>query len=228
MQDDRREQLVALWMESFGDDRCAVQNFFDTAFSPDRYHAIEMDGQIVSALYWLDYKVESSKVAYIYAAATQKEYRDRGIFRRLMEESHHILLDKGYSGAALVPGSKELFDLYEKFGYEVTIFRPENLGKINNESGQSIRISAEEYELIRNRMLPRLAAIPEDYVMKYAETFAYFYKNDNEIYAVSKDNQARIFELIREDDFICNKPHGMFLPLKESCPVPCYIGLDLG
>ena len=109
--------LRSLWREAFGDEDSFLDAFFGTAYSPDRARVAMIDGNVAGALYWFDCSLEGRKYAYIYAVATAKSYRGRGVCTALMRDTHSHLKDGGYSGAVLVPGDAPLFAFYEKMGY---------------------------------------------------------------------------------------------------------------
>ena len=88
--------LKALWQEAFGDSKETVDAFFATGFSQDRCHYIVENNVPVSALYWFNCELSGCKLAYIYAVATLKSHRGKGLARRLMEEAHQILKEQGY------------------------------------------------------------------------------------------------------------------------------------
>jgi len=97
--------LRALWKEAFGDSDEFLDSFMSTAFSPCRAMCAK-DGEKISAmLYWFDCECRGERVAYLYAVATAKGYRNRGICSALMERTHGHLSEKGYTGVLLVPGS---------------------------------------------------------------------------------------------------------------------------
>lgn len=110
--------LRALWKQAFGDTDAFLDGFFSAGFSEDRCCTIDKGGKLAAMLYWFDCHWDGRKIAYLYAVATDKDYRNQGLCRALMEHTHNHLRSLGYAGAVLVPGSRELFSLYEKLGYQ--------------------------------------------------------------------------------------------------------------
>ena len=104
--------LKQLWQEAFGDDDAFLESFFSVAFSPNHCRCLFLSGQVAAALYWFDCSWKEEKVAYIYAVATDKAFRGRGLCSALMKDTHKHLFSQGYRGAALVPGNQGLFQLY--------------------------------------------------------------------------------------------------------------------
>ena len=71
--------LHALWHEAFGDDRAAIDAFFQTCYKPENTLIAAENGMPVSVLYWIeaDYRSggETFSARYIFAAATAKNAR---------------------------------------------------------------------------------------------------------------------------------------------------------
>ena len=109
-------QLRALWKEAFGDTDEFLDTFFTAAYSADRCRCCTENGEVIAALYWFDCSYGDEKIAYIYAVATAKAHRGRGICKRLMEDTHAYLSAHAYGAAMLVPGSEGLFAFYERLG----------------------------------------------------------------------------------------------------------------
>ena len=111
------EPLRQLWKQAFGDTDAFIDSFFRVGYSQNHCRQITENGKVVSALYWFDSKFDNKKIAYLYGIATHKEYRNRGLCRLLLEDTHRHLKDLGYEGTLLVPSNSQLFSFYEKFGY---------------------------------------------------------------------------------------------------------------
>jgi predicted acetyltransferase len=95
--------LRALWKEAFADEDVFLDIFFSASFSPERCRCLTVQDQLAAALYWMDCSAGEAKLAYIYAVATAKAYRGRGLCRALLEDTHAVLKRMGYAGAILVP-----------------------------------------------------------------------------------------------------------------------------
>jgi predicted acetyltransferase len=137
--------LRQLWQQAFGDSNETLDAFFATGFSPDRCHYLMENDTVVSALYWFDCQLNGQKLAYLYAVATDEKYRGRGLCRALMENTHSHLLEQGYAAAVLVPGTENLFCLYEKMGYATFGYVWEFTCKAENAPVQLQKLTAAEY-----------------------------------------------------------------------------------
>ena len=147
--------LRALWQEAFGDSEDFLDSFYSTAFSPDRSLCAWVEDNLASALYWFDCSFGTERAAYLYAVATAKAYRGRGICSALMENTHQLLKNLGYSLAILVPGTEELFDFYKKMGYEVCSCIREFVCTSSENAASMRQIGIEEYRETRKILLPQ-------------------------------------------------------------------------
>ncbi len=167
--------LRNLWQEAFGDTEQFLDNFYQTAFSFKRCRCITIDGKVVAALYWFDCLYMDRKVAYLYAVATAKAFQGQGLCHRLMEDIHGHLEALGYEGAILVPGSAELFKLYESMGYQTCCHIREFSCSSAAEAVHLQRIPKEEYAILRRRMLPECGVLQENENLDFLQTQAIFF-----------------------------------------------------
>ena len=238
--------LADLWKEAFADSEDFINGFFETAFSPEHTLCIKDEGRVVSALYILDCSFEGEPIAYIYAVATAEQYRGRGLARRLMESAYEILKEKGYAGAILVPGSKELFAMYGKLGYRTAGTVREFVAKQGDTPVALTQIDAAEYARLRKTYLPRGGVVQEGALLAFLGSYARFYKGDDFLLSATGDGGQLIAqELLGNADAApgilqaLNLPKGcfrtpgthrefaMYLPLTADCPTPGYFGLAL-
>ena len=109
--------LRLLWSEVFGDTDELLDTFFEKEHNITHSLCAIADGKAVGMLHWLDFSFENQKIAYIYAVAVSEDYRNNGIFTRLLQSSHDVLRDTGYAFSSLVPASDSLFETYASRGY---------------------------------------------------------------------------------------------------------------
>lgn len=177
-------QLRSLWKEAFGDTDAFLDSFFETAFSPERCRYIAVDGCVAAALYWFDCRCDGARLAYIYAVATAKIHRGKGLCRTLMEDTHTHLKAAGYAGSILVPGEKELFAMYEKMGYAPF----SGMDTLSCRAGTpvSIReISPAEYAALRTQHLPHRGV--EQDGMEFLASYAKLYAGSDFILAATEE-----------------------------------------
>lgn len=238
--------LKALWLEAFDDTPDIPEAFFATGFSTERFQCVWQDHKPVSALYWFDCTLHGQKIAYLYAAATAKDYRGRGLFRQLMTQTHETLTQKGYAGAVLVPGSRNLYDLYEKLGYR-TVTSVTEFDCDWSETPVALQeLAPDRYAALRKALLPEGALLQEGETLAFFLTQGKFYAGADFLLAAAvEDGMLAAQELLGNTSAApgilraLNLPRGrfrapgtgrdfaMFLPLRPQCPVPAYLGLAL-
>lgn len=237
-------QLKVLWREAFGDPDSWIDSFFTTAFSPERCRCITEDGQTVAALYWLDCACQGKKLAYMYAVATAKAYRGKGLCRALMADTHAHLVAKGYAGAVLVPGSDALRAMYEKMGYRTCTAVSRVCCEAGSEKTQLIPVDTAAYAALRRRLLPAGGVAQEGENLDFLASFSKLYRGEDFLLAAYvEDGIVHGVELLGNTIAApgivaalgCTRgqfrtpgeeaPFAMYLPLADHCPVPTYFGI---
>lgn len=235
--------LRLLWQEAFGDDEAFLEQFFSTAFAPDRCRCITVDGQSVAALYWFDCQAYGQPVAYLYAVATAKAHRGKGFCRALMENAHSHLAYLGYAGTILVPGNDALFEMYKAMGYSTCSTISEFSCAAAEHPVQLRPIDIAEFAAARRRYLPQGGVVQEENNLPLLQTMTEFYAGEDFLLTVSREEGAFFApELLgntaaapmiltafgkKEGVFRTpgdDKPFAMYHPLKHLNP-PEYFGL---
>ena len=127
-----RAELIELWAEAFGDGEGFVSSFLDAYMIPEySVPAVISEGRLVSALYLIEFPLWSySKLvgdcAYIYAAATKKDFRNRGYMSDLIKYSAELCKNRGLKAIFLFPQERTLFDFYARFGFRA-IYAAKNI-----------------------------------------------------------------------------------------------------
>ena len=113
--------LHALWHEAFGDDRAAIDAFFQTCYKPENTLIAAENGMPVSVLYWIeaDYRSvgEMFSACYIFAAATAKSARSKGYMSALLDYARRTAEKRQIDLLFLVPAEETLFAYYGARGY---------------------------------------------------------------------------------------------------------------
>lgn len=239
-------ELGRLWQQAFGDSDETLDAFFTTGFSPDRCHYLTENGLPVSALYWFDCRLDGQKLAYLYAVATHKKHRGRGLARRLMTETHGILKEKGYAGVILVPGTKDLFAMYERLGYGTVSQIREFSARQGSAPVVLHQINATQYADLRRQYLPKGGVLQEDATLDFLQTYCKFYAGEDFLLAVANNGDTLIAQELLGDEKAApgilgalgisegqfrtpgnGREFAMYLPLTDDCPRPAYFGLAL-
>lgn len=238
--------LRRIWKQAFGDTDEMLDTFFSTGFSKDRCHYLCENSVPVSALYWFDCTLDGQRLAYLYAVATEETHRNQGLARRLMEQTHSILQKKGYAGAILVPGSKELFSLYEKLGYRTVCEVNEFSSQWGDAPVALTEIGAQQYAQLREQYLPTGGVVQEGAAINFLQTYCRFFAGEDFLLAASIDKNTLVAQellgntaaapgILRALDIPQGtfrtpgreRPFVMLLPLQKNCPKPTYFGLAL-
>ncbi len=239
-----KPQLKALWKEAFGDTDAWIDSFMVTAFSPDRCRYMEQNGTIAAALYWFDCSCRGQKLAYIYAVATAKAHRGKGLCRSLMEDTRDHLAASGYDGVVLVPGSDGLRAMYEKMGYRTCTGISQVNCRAGSEKAALTPVDDETYGALRRQFLPEGGVLQEGENLCFLASYARLYRGkDFLLAAYVEDNTVHGIELLGNaaaapgivaalgadrGQFRAageEVPFAMFLPLAEHCPIPTYFGI---
>lgn len=240
---EREPQLKALWSLAFGDSGEAIEQFFTTAYAPERCRCVLLDGQVAAALYWFDTRWDGQKLAYLYAVATHPDFRNRGLCRALMEDTHQLLMALGYDGALLTPAETPLRRMYAGMGYQDCC----SVSELSSAAGTPVavrEIGREEYAILRRKLLPEGGVIQEGENLAYLETYAQLYAGEDFLLAaVQEGGKLHGLELLGNKDAApgilaalgCREgsfrvpgkdiPFTMFRPLKAGARAPGYFGL---
>lgn len=186
--------LCRLWKQAFGDTDDFLEDFFCVAFSQERCATLDKDGNLAAMLYWFDCTWEGRKVAYIYAVATDKAYRNQGLCRALMESTHEHLRTSGYAGAVLVPGSLQLFTMYEKLGYTPFCNALTLTLDAGDEAVDLARLSHEEYSKRRMPLLPHGSVVQDDLTFDFLATFCNFYTDGDCLFCGGMEEETFYFQ----------------------------------
>lgn len=236
--------LRALWQEAFGDSEAFLDCFFQVAFSPDRCRCLVIDDTPVAALYWFDCTCSRRRVAYLYAVATAKAYRGKGLCHALMADTHRHLAMLGYAGTMLVPGDPTLFTLYKKMGYAVCSHVTEFARCAASVPARVREIGIDDYAASRRRFLPRGGVLQERESLAFLQAQASLYAGEGFLLAARREGATlRGLELLgdasvapgilaalgcREGHFRApgsDKPFAMYRPLDAAAMPPAYFGL---
>lgn len=230
-------QLRSLWKEAFGDEDAFLDLFFDTAFDCRRSRCIVEEDTVAAVLYWFDCQWKDRKYAYLYAVATRKDYRGRGLCRLLMGDTAACLATQGYDGALLVPADEGLMRMYGSMGYGVCTAIREFSCEKGSVPAKLRAVGSEEYARLRRQYLPETGVIQEGPALEVLAAQGCLYAGDDFLYATEGELLGNVdaapailaalgkergsFRVPGED-----RPFAMYYPITDG-PAPGYFGLAL-
>lgn len=114
-------ELKRLWQKAFGDDEALIDAFFSRLYRPDSVFVCR-DGDTVAAMachlpMTICHDSRGWPAAYLYAVATDKRYRGRGLCGQILQYAAGYLPSVGAKALLLVPGSASLREFYRQRGY---------------------------------------------------------------------------------------------------------------
>ena len=172
-------RLRQIWREAFGDAEDFLDSFFSVGFCPERCLCAFFGEEPVAAIYWFDAAVRGKKVAYLYALATDEDYRGRGIARQLLDATHDLLRQRDYHAALLVPGTRQLGSWYQRLGYEYCCSNANFPCRAADTPVPLRAVTSAEYGLLRKRYLPEGSVEQDDATLAFLATQAQLYAGEN-------------------------------------------------
>lgn len=121
------DELTTLWHTVFGDETEYIKLFFSSVYQKSKTFA-SFDGEkIVSVFYLLDCKLKFNKKKYngyyLYAAATDPNYRNKGLMSALINEGKDYCRKNSIDFISLVPGESWLYSYYNRFGFKTAMYK---------------------------------------------------------------------------------------------------------
>ena len=115
---NKKEECRRLWKEVFGDSDEFIASFINLFYNEENMLCIEQDGKMLSMLHIIPFELNGSKVAYIYAVATDADARGKGYAGKLIRQAIEKAQSKGYKAIFTLPADDMLRDFYSKFGFK--------------------------------------------------------------------------------------------------------------
>ena len=115
---NKKEECRRLWKEVFGDSDEFIASFINLFYDEENMLCIEQDGKMLSMLHIIPFELNGSKVAYIYAVATDADARGKGYAGKLIRQAIEKAQPKGYKAIFTLPADDMLRDFYSKFGFK--------------------------------------------------------------------------------------------------------------
>ena len=236
--------LRSLWKEAFSDTDDFLELFFTRGFAPERSLTVKEGENVLAALYWFYCAWEENQSAYIYAVATKKEHRGKGICRAMMDRLHEDMEKMGRS-TVLVPVDENLRTFYARMGYgnfggmDEEIYHPKGTPVLAQ------KLSVTDYMQKRKGLLPEGGIVQEGEVLPFLESMLTFYGGESWLLAGYQDGGKWIFPEFLGDKAllpgilkaleisvaqVCtagDKPFAMYRPIAGEKKTPAYFAFAL-
>ncbi len=238
-------QLVKLWKEAFGEYDGFWELFLETGFLPDHCRCITENGQPIAGLYWFDCSCGPDKIAYIYAVVTDPRHRGRGLCRKLMEDVHTLLKNRGYASTMLVPADDGLREMYRKMGYKNCTTVAELSCNASDSPAEIRNVQVAEFAALRRKLLPEQAVLQEGINLPFLAAQAQLFAGEDFLLAAwREDNRLHGMELLGNAAAApgilralgcergtfqipgTEKPFAMICKLTENAVTPAYFGFS--
>ncbi len=194
--------ITELWKEAFGDEYEDIKRYLDIYL---KYVLVYREnGKVMGMLSLLPVEKNGDKGRYIYAVATFKECRGKGISTKLLDYTKQFIKSANEKFCILVPASESLFEFYKKRGFKTVscIKRAEfNIGDLNKSDLSVEKITADEYAELRNKYLSQYNLVKwsvselENISMLYGGSFYKICEIDAAYFAVKNNDTLYIKEL---------------------------------
>ncbi len=120
-QDGDLKALSPLWQEAFEADAQEADHYFRHRHLHENMLVALEDGEVAGMLTMLPADLVTARavlpIRYVFAVATFKAFRRRGVSTRLLNAAHSQMKQAGIAASVLVPATPSLFGFYEKRGY---------------------------------------------------------------------------------------------------------------
>ncbi len=152
-----KEQAKSLYKRAFPHDPDDfVSDFINRYFSNNCRYTVK-DGKLVSMLFLLKGELKTCEVsyplAYLYAAATHPEYRNKGLMKELIERVKKETAEQGVL-LATKPASSSLFGYYSGLGFKTRFYHSKYSPSAILQNAPLL--SAAEYVKTREEMLKNI------------------------------------------------------------------------
>jgi len=174
---DETPALHRIWNTAFG--KVGMESFFQHIFNPEmcliaesRKSPVAMGHLIPNGKVAIGSK--SIKCAMIYSVATLPGYRSKGFGTMIVNDLINLSRELGYPAVVLCPSNDELFTYYSQRSELLDCFYVNEQviteAPVSTNPTQLIKVSAKEYNTLREKLLKELFFIKHDLnILKYQE-----------------------------------------------------------
>lgn len=150
-------ELRRLWSQAFGDGNELLDPFFSQLYRPEDAFVIRENTQVRAMAFQLPMTIcegeKGWRASYLYAVATSKAARGKGLCTKLLAYAEGVLAGRGCKALLLVPGDEGLREFYRARGYEDFSTIDEFEADPAPVTGTAERLDPPEYLELRERLL---------------------------------------------------------------------------
>lgn len=137
-------EVRRLWDICFPEDENFNNYYFKNLVNLKNVLVFIENDKVISMLQRLPYEFSRmGKVTYIYGVCTEPAYRSKGLMKKLMDFSFKEDIRQGIKASILIPASKSLFNMYERFGYSDAFYTSKKKYQLNG------RDVSDEFEIVK-------------------------------------------------------------------------------
>lgn len=167
-----KELLKSLWRTCFNDTEAFVDLYFDRRYRDDLTMTVSEGDRPIAALQMIPYPMTYPggllRTSYISGACTHPDARNRGVMKRLLNDTLQRMYEEGVHVSTLIPAEEWLFGYYQRFGYEALF----------NYAEEEVSV-AELARLYPDGICENDLSIVEETSLDAGETYPYFNRQMN-------------------------------------------------
>lgn len=158
-----KEQAKQLYLKTFSQENEESANLLFEKFFLYNLLLKMVDKKVISMLFLIDSAIDITEAAYVYGAATDENYRNRGFMKELID-----LASKRFVALYLKPANEQLFGFYQKLGFKTAFYKNELKG-LPKQNGISIREINNSQDLfkVRDALSPDISVHLCDAALQY-------------------------------------------------------------
>ncbi len=204
LKNNEKKRIRTLYEEVFNDSKYFLDYYFGNYIENTINFVCECKGEIVGMATIHPKKLmicdRMVQVGYVYAVATKKEYRGRGIMRRIMDEIFVYALEANYEYLYLIPANPSI---YIGLGYK--LLREKKEFVIIKEQIEDVKLEGKEIFKVREENIPDCLKFMSNF---YENRVSIFYEKANfeEMMKRLSINNSGIYCIF---DSICDKILGL-------------------
>ena len=117
-----RPAVRRMWKTCFDDSDAFIDLYFSEKYKDENTLVYIEDNQVIASLQMLPYSFtfygECIPIYYFSGGCTLPEFRNRGFMEKLFNASFEVMRERKIPLSILIPSNENLYQYYEKFGYE--------------------------------------------------------------------------------------------------------------